>query len=52
MQLKNRKNIHTAIQITLLAIGIMALALGVYLGEAAEVMYKAVVVCMECIGIG
>ena len=39
-------------QITLLAIGVTALTLGLTRGEANEVLNKAVVVCMECIGIG
>ena len=47
-----RVRIGVVVQITLLTIGIIAFALGIYRGEATEVYNKAVVVCMECIGIG
>lgn len=32
--------------------GFAFVALGVWRGEAAAVLQKAVVICMECIGIG
>ena len=34
------------------ALGVVLLVLGIWRGEPAEVMKKAVVVCLECIGIG
>ena len=43
---------RSAFQIVLLVFGVVALIIGICGGEAKEVMYKAVVVCMECIGIG
>ena len=44
--------IRTAAQIFLLAAGVALIAVGIYRGEAMEILSKAVVVCMECIGIG
>ena len=44
--------VSAIVQITLLVIGITALAFGLYLGEATEILHKAIIVCMECIGIG
>ena len=43
---------RTAAQIFLLAVGAALIALGIYRGEAMEILGKAVVVCLECIGIG
>ena len=34
------------------ALGAVFLVLGIWRGEPAEVMRKAVVICLECIGIG
>ena len=36
----------------LLVLGIVMLVFGLYGGDAAQVMKKAVAICMECIGIG
>jgi len=36
----------------ILALGVIAALFGLYRGEAALVMQKAVRVCLECIGIG
>ena len=44
--------LRTAFQIVLLIFGVVTLVIGICGGDAKEVMYKAVVVCMECIGIG
>ena len=41
-----------AIQITLLAAGIVMMVFGLLRGEAAEILRKAIVICLECIGIG
>ncbi|MDR0272597.1 MAG: thioredoxin [Clostridiales bacterium] len=39
-------------QLTLLVSGIIMTAVGIANGEASEILAKATVVCMECIGIG
>ena len=36
----------------LLAAGVLCVGIGVFRGEAEEVMIKAVNLCLECIGIG
>ena len=40
------------IGISLAALGLIAMALGIYRGEVSVVFEKAVNICMECIGIG
>jgi len=39
-------------QLFLLFAGVILLALGLIQGDALEILKKAVLVCMECIGIG
>ena len=41
-----------AVQITLLLAGITMLCFGVWRGEAATVLSKAIKLCLECVGIG
>ena len=36
----------------ILALGIVLLVLGIYRGEPTEILQKAILVCLECIGIG
>jgi hypothetical protein len=36
----------------LIAMGIISIAFGAYRGEIMTVLHKAVIVCLECIGIG
>lgn len=36
----------------LITLGVIAMVLGVYRGEAADVLRKATMICMECIGLG
>jgi|GEM_PF-984164 len=36
----------------LLSAGVVALLVGLYLGEPEKIFDKAVMVCLECIGIG
>jgi len=43
---------YRIIQIFLILIGIVMLVLGIIHGEAREIYKKAIIVCMECIGIG
>ena len=42
----------TAAQAVLLAVGIAMLCFGVWRGEAATVLSKAIKLCLECVGIG
>ena len=41
-----------AAQIALLVIGLVMLCFGVWRGEAATVLSKAIKLCLECVGIG
>jgi len=41
-----------AVQAVLLAAGIAMLCFGVWRGEAATVLSKAIKLCLECVGIG
>lgn len=45
-------NKRQALSIALLLLGLAFVVIGVSRGEAAEVLTKAVRICMECIGIG
>jgi len=40
------------IQLSILTAGVILVVLGVIRGDALEILKKAVLVCMECIGIG
>ena len=46
------QRISNFIRGALLGVGVALIALGIWLGEATDIMRKAVVVCLECIGIG
>jgi hypothetical protein len=39
-------------QLVLLFVGIVLLVLGLIQGDASAILKKAILVCMECIGIG
>ena len=41
-----------ATQTFLLAAGLVFVLVGIYRGEAATVLSKAIKLCMECVGIG
>ena len=38
--------------LALLLIGLAGVGIGIFRGEAAEVMRKASMICLECIGLG
>ena len=42
----------TALQAVILVIGIIMMTIGLLRGEALEILRKATIVCMECIGLG
>jgi len=49
----NRKRIFLlSAQVSLLCAGAACLGLGIARGEPAQVLQKAILVCLECIGIG
>ena len=50
MELSHAKK--TAAQALLLVVGIAMLCFGVWRGEAATVLSKAIKLCLECVGIG
>ena len=39
-------------QILLLAVGLVFFLVGIFRGEAAVVLNKAIKLCMECVGLG
>ena len=41
-----------AVQATLLIAGVVMLCFGIWRGEAAVVLSKAIKLCLECVGIG
>ncbi len=46
------KTAQRALPILLLALGVVFLVLGIFRGEVAVVLSRAVNICLECIGIG
>ena len=42
----------TVVQALLLVVGLAMLCFGVWRGEAATVLSKAIKLCLECVGIG
>jgi len=47
-----KRNKILALQILIFSLGAILLAIGLTHGELIEIMRKAVIVCLECIGIG
>lgn len=45
------KKYRRAVQIALLALGIILITLGVFRGELGEIFARGSVVCLECIGL-
>ena len=50
--MKLRNPTKAAVQAALLVAGIAMLCFGVWRGEAATVLSKAIKLCLECVGIG
>ena len=48
----NLSHVKKAAQAMLLVVGIAMLCFGVWRGEAATVLSKAIKLCLECVGIG
>lgn len=48
MSVKDKKWLPWALMI----VGVAFMALGIWRGEAVDVLRKATVICLECIGIG
>ena len=46
------KSVRMLLPPLILAVGVTLLILGVLRGEFIEIMSRAVIICMECIGIG
>lgn len=40
------------LQLTLIALGGVFVGFGIYRGEVGTVFFKAIYICLECIGIG
>ena len=51
LTMKENKRI-VMLRCAVLAAGVIMIAIGIGRGEPAEIMTKAVKVCLECIGIG
>ena len=51
MELSHAKK-KAAAQVVLLVVGVVMLCFGVWRGEAATVLSKAIKLCLECVGIG
>lgn len=47
-----RRTLRIAVPIVLLAVGAAFVGIGIGKGQAAEVLQKAIRICLECIGIG
>lgn len=44
--------LNPAVKYAILVLAVVLIALGVWQGEAGEVLQKAVHICLECIGVG
>lgn len=44
--------LNPAVKYAVLVLAVILIALGVWQGEAGEVLQKAVHICLECIGVG
>jgi len=50
--MKRRMEKRSRAAIAVLLLGALFMGLGIFRGEAGTVWHKAVLICMECIGIG
>lgn len=51
-QNRNKRRTFSAARIGGMILGVLFLGLGIRNGEIAEIYRKAVMICLECIGIG
>ena len=47
-----REKTRRVCAVSLLVLGVAFVAIGIYRGEVETVLRKAVMICLECIGIG
>jgi hypothetical protein len=47
-----RSRLLSCLRLALFAVGLGWVILGIWRGELAEIMRKAIIICLECIGIG
>ena len=47
-----KKEVPLKVTVALIPLAIALCAFGIYRGEVAIVLAKAVIICMECIGLG
>jgi len=49
---KTKKSLRTALPAVILLAGIIMMFFGIWRGELQMILQKAILVCLECIGIG
>ena len=48
----NHRFLRNTLRAAIITVGVMLMAFGIWQGELTAIMRKAVLVCLECIGIG